>query len=570
MTITMSWIGEMVAALEKAQNGAKAIVIAGYMQMTGKTARALYRIAKQHGYQAARKARGDKGRSLISQGQAEYVAGLMEMTKREIKGQIMPVKVALDIAEQRGVIDPGTVKPHRMRTILRTQGMDKKSVSAPKARVIMRSLYPNHVHVFDASVCIQYYLRDGKGMAIMDERKFYKNKPHNYKETKNYIIRYVLADHYSHAIYLKYYYASGENKETVFDFLLSAWAPKDNAKFPFRGVPEFLLMDAGSANICKPMQHFISGMGIRTPANMPHNPGRQGSAEKAQDIVETNFECRLSIQPANSIDELNAWALDWATYYNAIEVHRRHKFTRTQCWLKISHEQLRELPERELLTALFAAPAADRRVTPQYTISYRPSGNRYESRLYSLRHLPGLAPGSAVTVMLRPLIWPEIGVIWKDIEYAIRPLEIEEAGFARDAATIGLEYKAVPESPAEQFRKRAENLAYGEAGKKGRTAFPGRPIMGNLADRITHDFIPRKGVPHQINKGDILAREIPIVEAIRRLSAEIGPVPMDLNRQIRAAYGTSIPEDEAERIISEIKASGAFSRRLAASGGEQC
>jgi hypothetical protein len=567
----VGWQEELVSELHRAVNGEKDLVMKKYETMTGKTPRALYRIAKRHGYESGRKERNDKGLSAINKDQATYVASLMEITKREIKGQIMPVNVALDIAEERGIIERGVVSANRMRAILRHYGMDKKTVSTPQPRIMMRSLYPNHVHVFDASICIQYYLKDGKGLGIMDERKFYKNKPQNYKATKEHIIRYILVDHYSHEIYVKYYVAAGENKETVFDFLLSSWGPKNADKYPFRGTPEFMLMDAGSANICKPMKHFIDGMGIRTPENMPHNPSRQGSAEVAQNIVETHFECKLGIQPAYSIEELNIWALDWATWYNATQKHSRHGLTRTQCWLKITKEQLRELPERDLLTALFATPSDSRKITPQYTISYKPAGKNYGAKIYSLRHLPDIAPGRNVTIMLRPLIWPEIGVLWKEIEYAIKPLDIENAGFAQEAAIIGQEYKGVSESPAQRFKKEALNLAYGEAGKKDQSAFPGSPIMGNMAERITHDFIPRKGIPHQITKKDMLAREIPVIEAIRRLSTKIGPVSMVMNQQIRSAYGTSIPENEAARIISEIKETGTFSMPLIAeAGGNAC
>lgn len=552
----MTWISEMVDALEQARNGEKDAVISSYEHLTGKSAQTLYRIAKRHGYNTERKPRGDKGKSIITRDQAAYVAGLMEATAREIKGQIMPVGVALDIAGQRGIIEHGAISSHRMGAILRAHGMDKKTLSAPAPRTMMRSLYPNHVHVFDASICIQYYLKNGKGLSIMDERKFYKNKPQNFKAVKNHIIRYVLADHFSHALYVKYYYAAGENKESVFDFLLSAWGAKGCAKLPFRGVCEFLLMDAGSANICKPMGHFLAGLGIRTPESLPHNPSRQGSAEVAQNIVETNFECRLGIQPAYSIEELNTWALDWTAYFNATRIHKRHGLTRTQCWLKIAHDQLRELPDRELLTALFASPSAERTVTPQYVISYRPSGRKYEALTYSLSHVPEITPGSKVTVMLRPLIWPEIGVIWQGREYAVKPIETGIDGFASDAAVIGEDYKAVPETPAQRFKKEAENLAYGEAGKKDRPAFPGSPIMGNMAERIRQDFIPRAGTPLKVDKADLADRQVPITEFMKNLIAAGGPLSVSLNRLLRETYGSSIPSSEADRLIDEYVATG--------------
>jgi hypothetical protein len=458
-----------------------------------------------------------------------------------------------------GLVDNGAISVSRMQTLLRRRQTNAQAVDRPVPRVPLKSLHPNHVHQVDASVCIQYYLKPGSELKILPIQRFYKNKFANYVKIKRKIIRWTLTDHYSHTIYVKYYQSEGERMEDLFDLLCSAWKGGQHEKLPFRGVPKILMMDAGAANMSKPMQAFLAGLGVKVPAGMPENAARDGSVEKAQDLVERHFESRLKIQPATSIDELNAWALDWMAGFNGTHIHRRYNAPRTACWMGIQHDQLVELPDRDLLENLFAYPEVARTVTPQYAISYKPNSDKYEARLYDVRHIEDIAPGAKVMVILRPHEYPAVGVMYQEREYLVQPIAIGDAGFRADAATIGEEFKAMPETPTQQAIKRGENLAYGEDRAKGQAPFTGMQVYGRDADKVGASYLPRAGVPHQITRQDVcLTREIPVMEALKRLSADIGPVPPELNRAIRATYGASIPEDEAERIIGEIKATGSF------------
>ena len=83
----------------------------------------------------------------------------------------------------------------------------------------------------------------------MDEATFYKNKPHNFgKIARDRVLRYVCVDHCTGAFYCRYYNVSGENAETMFDFLMRAMGSKDKQHNPFEGVPKILYWDKGSAN----------------------------------------------------------------------------------------------------------------------------------------------------------------------------------------------------------------------------------------------------------------------------------------------------------------------------------
>lgn len=545
------WEPELAGELAAAAHGDRTAVIRRYESITGLSATALWRRAKAAGYTTPRAKRSDAGECTLSDDQIAWVAGLIHTSRREIKGAIMPVEDALRIAEDNGIIEKGCISPARMAAILRERGASAAHLSAPTPHTQLRSLHPNHVHVFDVSVCIQYYLRAG-GMMIMDERNFYKNKPDNYKAVKNRLMRYVLADHFSGAAALKYYYAAGETQAILFDFLMSAWGKKIDERNPFRGVPFMVMMDAGAANTSRAMLALMERMGIEIPKSMPHNPRRQGIVENLNNIVERKFESRLRFQPAHNMDDLNAWADDWAAWFNSLR-HSRHGMSRIEAWSQIQPAQLRELPPVELLRQLFATPEETRRVSGRYSISY-------QGREYDVRHIPGVIPHRTdVSVTVRPFDFPEITVRFNRQEYAIKPVETVAGGFREDAAIIGQEYKAAPHSITQRVITAAEHIAYGETGepltarkRAGAQPYAGIRVMGIHSDKITTPPRQVSGIPHAAGTLDALSaemeRRIPISDLFRRLAPLMGTITPDQNQSIRRKYGTSVTLSEASRI----------------------
>jgi hypothetical protein len=540
------WRHELVRELKEAKNGDKDKVIDKYRKMTGKSTQSLYRIASGNGFDSGRKKRKDNGTCRLNDEQLHFISGLVYTSSRELKGTIMDVETALSIAVDNRIIDPGICSVAWLTKLLRDRQMNAAALDTPEPHIQMRSLHPNHVHIFDASVCIQYYLKGQKGLRMMREDKFYKNKWQNFVKEKKKLIRYILADHFSHSLYVKYYYSGGETQANLYDFLLSAWSGGKHEKYPFRGVPFFMLMDAGAANISRAILAFLERLEIEIPKSLPHNPGRQGSAEVAQNIVESKFESRLRFQPACTVEELNDWALDWCVHFNGTKKHTRHGMTRTECWLKIKKEELRELPDKEILHDLFAEPETDRTVTGRYSISFR-------AEEYNLKHIEGLLPNrSKVKVILRPFLWPEIGVVFKDREYLVKPIGKVDGGFREDAAVIGREYKRMPDSLTQKAKKRGENLAYGEDRPKDAVPFGGITVFGNQADKLNRTYMPRLGTPLNTAKMavDVGQKQIPIMTVLKKLSTALGPITPELNTAIREAYGTSLSLAESDRLFN--------------------
>jgi hypothetical protein len=553
------WQEDLVHELTTAGYKDKGTVMAIWSERTGKSKTHLYRVACEYGYLSGRKTRADKGilKCGLSDGQIEMVAALIYETRREVKGPIMPVDRALEIACDSGYIEPGQVSVSRLQQILKEREMNAEALKAPEPAQAMRSLHPNHVHVVDASVCVQYYLRGQKGLRIMDEREFYKNKLHNFAKIRLRLLRYIVTDHFSGAFHVRYFNTTGETQQNLYDTLTEAWAPKDDDRNPFRGVGFLLLMDPGSANTARGMMSFLSGLGVEVPKGMPHNAKRQGSAEVTHNIWERQFESGLRLDPAHTIEDMNAHARDMATYLNGAKKHSRHGMTRTEAWLLITKDQLRELPSRDILQELFSYTGDDltRQVSKQYTISFR-------SKEWSCRHIPQIIPGkSTVQVVIRPYTPDIIGAEFAGVTYdlpRIERLPQTEGAFRADAAIIGHEYKSQPETITEQAKKRFDRMAFGEEKKKNAVPFEGLTVFGNHADKVELTYINKKGSPIEVDRS-IAEKEIPLTEFLKRLVQRVGPISPDLNRAIRERYGTSIGIKEAERAITEIEDSGQLS-----------
>ncbi len=538
----MEWAQEMAARLGRAVNGEKDRIIAEYQQLTGKSAATLYRIAAKHGFESGRRRRCDAGTCSVTDDQLQFVSTLIQTTAREVKGSILPVGEALSIAVDNGVIEDGQISEERLTALLREREMNGAALDAPTPCIRMASLHPNHVHVFDASICIQYYLKSGKGLGFMDERDFREKKPENFAKVKERLFRLILADHFSHYLFVKYYVTSGENALMTFDFLSSAWRGELHEKSPFHGVPYFLLMDAGSANIAKGILAFIERLDIQIPKSMPHNPRRQGSAECAQEIVETHFEARLRLEPATTIEELNRWVTDWLVRWNSTKIQRRHCMTRTDCWLTIKQDQLRVLPSDEILRDLYAEPEVVRTVNPDNTITFR-------NETYRLKHIAGIGPRKQVRVILRPYNWPEVGVVFNDVEYIVAPVGKIAGGFMANAAIIGQEYKAQPETQAQRTRKINDNMAYGDEKKKGDVPFGGTlQVFGHQAAKSNTLPMPRRGTPMEVSR-DLSTKEIPIIELFKRLRSAGVTLTTGLNSELRAEFGDSLPVGRAEDVV---------------------
>jgi len=554
------WQREMVIELKKAKSRERKAVLTRYQGLYGYSFEHLYRVAREFGFSSGRKQREDKGISVLAEEQFQFVAAIIKKSARENKGSFMPVENAMEIAIDNGIMQRGEISVGGMQRVLRDRQLDAKRQNAPTPHTEMRSLHPNHVHLVDSSVCIQYYLADG-GLKIMREDEFYKNKFQNFQKVKEPLQRYVLADHFSGFIFVKYYIAAGETAENLFDFLVCAWEAKGDARFPFQGAPFKMLMDGGCHAKARAMgAGFWDGLDIEIIPGKTGNSRRQGAVEVHHNIWEKWFETRLRFDPATTLDDLNLKARDFCIWFNATREHTRTQMTRLSCWMLIQTAQLRELPERAVLQDLMNKPEVTRTVS-NHMISY-------DSKSFNLK-FANIPHGTQVKVIKNIWKWKDsiITVSHENALYDVQSVEklpAELGGFSAHAAIIGEEYKAQPETATQKGMKLVEELAYAsvltpdlspeEKAKAIKKAVPfaGLNVFGGFADKVGNlAALPKQGTPIEMGR-ELVTPAIPITEFLKRLRAEVGRISPELNRELRAIYGEAIDAAEATQVIERI------------------
>lgn len=471
----------------------------------------IYRVARKHGFVSGRKPRSDRFEirvegvtdELIALGARVSLAGTRRRSgKRLVTTEDVRQQLALN-----GFPEAQNAAISTWNRLLRTRGLAHADLMAGNPAIEMRSEHPNHAHFVDASVCVQWDLKGGKRMVARDMQKaFYKNKPGYWREVKKVLIRWMLVDHCSHAFWVRYSYASGENGVDLLDFLLDGWAAKPCAdRYPFQGVPFVLGMDPGAANLSFPVQRLLKCLKVDPYVHAPGNSRASGCVEVAHSIWEARFEYELLLKLAEDLDALNGRAHDRMIYLNAVGRHSRHGRTRMEKWREITAEKLRVLPPKEHCQALATTKPVER--TPDERLRIL-----LDSRDFQL-----WAPARKnrkVLVELNPWNPDELIVTTKEGEpVPCRLIEKDKHGFDRNAPAFGAEqYQRHPDTPAEAMRRDLEADKYRIAG------FEPKPT-GHLAPAV--HFLPVRGT-------EIVIDDIPKAPPMRaeevpgRLRRELG------------------------------------------------
>lgn len=543
---------------EGAPWSARGEVIDRYCGIYGWSRAKFFNILKAAGWTSGRKSRKDKNevKCGLSKDQIDLAASVIYNSKRKTDKIIMPTWKAIEVLEDNGVIERGQVSVGTLNRLMRQRGIARQDLLAPESTVQLRSLHPNHVHQLDASVCVQYDFGGRKGR-LMDrnmQMEYYKNKPQFWKKVKKVLIRYLLTDHYSGAFFAWYYFVHGEDTASLLDFTLRAWAKKpEPTKYPFHGVPKILMVDRGSANMSHAYNSFLEKLGVRLVDHVPGRANVNGQVEGMHSFWERAFESELSLEKAENIEELNARALDYAMYLNAIRKHKRTQATRSGFWASmIRPEQLRELPPREVCLALAASQPYTAVIGANKTIAFKlPNANR--SRKYIISG--PLQKGDQVTVIIKPFDLvdgiPNIDVADKNGEvFPASMIQTDAAGYKVDAPVIGEEYGRHAFNEPERFK------ADFQKEKKERLADIKPQRQRPKLDKT--DFFTKTG--EKIKPGGETAAEIlrplTVYEARKRIREALGLerfTPLQSQILEKKLTREVIDEDELIPIIEELK-----------------
>ena len=459
------------AKLLAAGHGVKGALVTDFAAMHGNSPATVYNWLKTEcGFDAGRKVRADRGKTAINETAITFIAAAKRESMRGNGKSIMPTAVAMYVADTNGM--DICLSRGRINSILREQGLTNAALAAPRDTTRLRSLHPNHVHQIDPSLCVLFYM-GGKQM-IMDEAVFNKNKPGNAAKIKLKVWRYVRYDHASASIDIRYFEAAGENQAVLFDFLMWTWGKQ--ASRLSHGVPKRLLWDKGSANTSAAVRNLLDALGVLHETHAAGHAWAKGGVEGSNNIVETQFESRLKLEPVNSITELNAAAESWVRDYNAnaikhvdsrVKRDSGEAMVRDDLWHTITAAELVAMPA-EAVCRWFFHGTAQSRVVKNLQISFKHPELDVPA-IYKLHDwATQLTKNEKVQVL--PLLGKD-GAVRIQIEQlgAKEPLLVEVKPvtefdkFGRDASgqVIGEGYQRLPDSASVIEAKRMNGLVFG-------------------------------------------------------------------------------------------------------------
>ena len=558
--------------LESAKHGEQTALMKAEADFLGIKPTTLYRrLQKMTGWSSGRKARADKGTTSQNLETAKFVAALQKTSVRKNGKVTMHVPTAISIAHANG--HEISVSPGRLNRILKERRLDVGTQARAKAFTRMRSLYPNHVHQVDPSLCLIYYMK-GHQYLIRDDQ-FYKNKLENVAKIKLKVWRYVLYDHCSGSLIPWYVEARGESQANLFEFLMFAWGMQPGR--PNHGVPQILMMDKGSANGAHAIKNLCRHLGVKVESHLPGNARAKGGAENGNNLVETHFECRLKSEPVETVEELNAAALAWANAWNAnllpmldTRLHRKGMppTARTDIWLTITAEQLRFLPAVEINRALLEGKTTSRKVNG-LEITYKHLKAEF-TQAYDLSGCDGVCDGDMVEVS--PLLYGNCAVIVRvsrfdgePLEYIREPIETDIHGFQAQAPVWGEEFKSKPDTESDTQAKELDRIAYPDRDLKQitRAKDKNETPFGGTVDAISHlkeidmpAYLAKRGtdltVPNRVQIEEI--KPLTHTQAAMRLRSMLGrPVVSEDRDRLSAWYPDGIPEEMLQDVADRLE-----------------
>ena len=556
-----------VRQMEAARNaGERSAVIAEMRRMFAFSAAKAYAVLKEAGWQSGRKRRTDAGTAGIDEKTLKLAASLLQNSVRKNGKKTMSVEIARAILIENGFTVQ--ISNSRLKQLLKEATLSTEATAKPSPHQRMRTEYPNQVHFADPSVALLYFAPGG-GQHILLDDEVYKNKPFLEGREQLKCWRYVLTDHYSSSICVRYYAAAGETAANMYDFLLYAWGKKSDPLYNFHGLPELLIWDCGSANVSRPVTAALTALRVETKPHMPGNPRAKGQVEKANDIVETQFECLLKLEPVQSIEELNEAAERWCAAFNANRLEGRDTRltrggkkigSRLELWNRIEESQLKERPPAEICRQIFTTGVQVRTVGGDLAISIV-HPNVKTSLRYSLRSLPGVMVGMIVNVQPLLVTADAVRVSYKndsgDIEaFEVEPIEYGDVGFDMSAPVFGKDYQSPPDTIREKNVKELETIAL--AGADDKTPFSkatgGEGFKTHSLIHATDPFAhATTGRQIEVASDTVEVHDIFIsaVEAAKRFKARAGYIPDGFIARIKAEYPDGLPSRLVDDLVQE-------------------
>lgn len=570
---------ELAEQLAGAEHGEAVPLVSALARKLDRSKGWVYRMLREHaGFKPARKKRADAGTTRLPADSLHFIATSVSQSVRNNGISTKPISVAMNIAHENGLTV--NVSPSRVAALMRAQRMDLKTQANARNHLRLRSLYPNHVHQIDPSLCLLYYM-DGK-QHVMREQEFNKNKPVAMERVKLKVWRYVRYDHASGTVDVRYFEAAGENQISLFEFMVHTWGRQEHRVS--HGVPKILLWDKGSANTSAGIRRMLDALGVHHETHATHRAWVKGGVESGNFIVERQFESRLRDEPVQSIEQLNASAAAWVRDYNAnvmphidarVTRDDGQSYVRDDLWNLIAHtpEALVEMPAREVCAYFMRGKEETRKITNGHITFVHPQSKK--SELYNLQAWAGeFANGE--TVRVSPMLLGDC-LLRIELDRPGREPQHIEAGPEREfdafgrplsAVVIGEERRTAPHTAAQQAAKRIAATAYGE----GTSLDEAEKLRAKNTRPFQHMNDGKGVVAHShLGQADIPARLLPAPQAVNtidmaavrtaravrvlkgfELAKSLAGLGVTMTRETNAViaelYPEGVPEDQLEAL----------------------
>jgi transposase InsO family protein len=441
MPLAQEAVRDLAQRLEAAPGRVRAALKKEFMTTYGCSSSTLSRALNEVGVRCHKRADAGTRRKEVPEEILQRIAALQRASLSLRKGVVMPAEDAINIAEDSGWLAKGEVTPAYFNAWLREQDASRRDQVRPEPHVELRSLGPNHVHQVDFSLAVNWKVFQGKPQY---EHLIYKNKLPGAGVPRLY--RLLVVDHATGCYFAHYTESTGETVQATLEGLYRAWAPKQlrgesiERLYPFRGVPRILMADRGSANQAGITASVLERLGVQL--NICEGARSKGAVEVSHGVWEQHFESRLRLQPPESVEQLNEWAVDFAARQCAVKTHTRHGATRSAMWVW----HINRLPETQLRELRCSFEEFKGIAISEPTLC-RVSGSRiirFKSHKYRVPEQ--FLPGERVAVQYSPFEFPQILVRAADVATApaflCEPVELDEFGFVANAPVIGQQYKA--------------------------------------------------------------------------------------------------------------------------------
>lgn len=574
------------AALAAGHGGKTAIYQAAADEL-GVGLATLHRKLKALSMQKPRKRRCDARSTTLTFLEAKVITAYLLESRRANGKQLASLEDAVEVLRANGKISAGRVDKatgefkaltiSAIRRALNVYNLHPEQMARPTPKQQMASRHPNHVWQIDPSLCVLYYLprKEGDGLQVMDEKKFYKNKPANIRKIeKERVWRYVITDHASGWIYVHYVLGAESGKNLVEAFIGAT--QKRGSDDPVHGVPFEVMVDPGSANTGAVFQNLCRALGVEVRVNVPGQPWAKGQVEQANNLVECGFEHRLrflDVAPT-SVEAINDCAGEWMRWFNLHRTHTRHGKSRYDVWQAIIPEQLRVAPPAQVMRELAVTRPESRKVTVFLTVSFK-------GKTYSVADVPNVMVGETVLITRNP--WGEadsaqVMMIGPDGRELIVPIEAQQKdqyGFADTAVMIGDGYRGMKDGQIDTNRKAIERLAMGaetdeeaaKARKKNTVPFNGEidPMLP-ITNTPLPDYLPRRGTAMDVASPMIEIKPLNHVAAGKRLAAMLGDRWLGAEHYawLREHYPDGVPEESLDAAARALCANAPTPARLVA------